>query len=232
MGEVIFGDLIEWWRTQDVAADASDDADELTSAMRELGVMESVESIVSKEVVFDWKQESEDFYTSLVSIDLSGADRVRTVRIIARAVITPPLLPIETRIEEWERRMARLREAGLVVPRWYLIWHGTIYADYPPHQLTDFITRFPLDPYDLTTLTTSLVTSLRALASLSLTPLSLIESLRTDGMRVFYCGLGFDLGSATLQDPEGLLQEYEAQILSSCSDAFRSSYLKSSQSDY
>ena len=68
------------------------------------------------------------------------------------------------------------------------------------------------------------------MAETGVDPLGLKEDLRTDGLNIFYCGLGYDMGavnpSSSDQEIEERLRVYEDVILKECEQNFINHYRK------
>lgn len=220
MGENIFFDLAEWWLSEHASRKELPFEKAFQTALTFLGIKENGEVVISKRVLQDWYADSEETYTSVVAIDLGDEVRVRTVMIAAYAIVTPPGIPIEERINIWKTRTEKLINAGVTVPEWYLTWKGTIYTQYPHLDLVEYIKRKDLVISEVKELAESLSTTLRGLASLSLQPLGLPYRLRTDSFRVYFCGMGFDVGESTDIPASELLMKYEDMILPYLSEIF------------
>lgn len=213
MANNIFGEFVEWWiesnyRNKDLSEDSS-----FHASLVELGLIKSNWKIVKKNIIEDWYRDSEEFYTSIGSIDVEFDGDIQTKLLAAFAVVTPPVgISIEERIEIWRDRVDKISDVGVITPNWVLDWKGTIFLELPPHNLFEFFSDFTPSTVVKENLLTSLWNNLRALASLGLLPLDLVSNLRTDGLDVYYCGMGFDLGDTTNTQFEELIDEYENMI--------------------
>lgn len=220
-------DIIEWWQSEygkKRGITHKKPLEILTYAFQELGIIHQDEVILSSHITKDWIQESEETFVSLVESDVKCDGHVRTTSTIAFAIVTPPGIPIENRVDEWQARADRLRNCGVNVPTWYLIWHGTIYAYWPHHSLSKYL-EYDLPNEDLHELAESLMVNFNGLGALALRPLGLLPSLRTNGYEVFYCGeLGFNTGISSRRKPEPMIKEYEREVLPYLPEKFRKVY--------
>ena len=213
MADNIFEDLCEWLHYSYKKSDPIRYSDnDLQEALYELGIAGRGEVIYSKRIIEDWHIDSGDTYTTIVEIDLSNNERIKTIGIIAHAIVTPPGISLEDRLMMWLEQIKNLDSAGVVVPRWYLAWKGTAYIQYPPHKLVEYI-QPETNRNEINDLASDLAKIFTGLSALSLRPLGLLHHLRTDGLRVYYCGLGFDIGASTNESANSLITEYEDQVL-------------------
>lgn len=221
----IFDELADWWISKHTLAKNPAIETAIVSALLELGIIGEDETILSRRIVQDW-QESEDVYSAVVAVDTEGPSHVRTVLLAAYAVITPPPLPIDERIAIWQKRIEKLGEVGVTIPHWFLIWKGTIYTDYPPHNLFQYLEENTLTNDETNLMASSLAKTLVGLAKLKLNPLALSHSLRTDSLQVFYCGMGFDAGDSGSVSSDQLLKDYESELFAQLPESFVMDYKK------
>lgn len=225
MAETIVDDLLDWWNfKKDEARVGYTKKDDLELALRVLNVISSEEMLESYEIEAEWFQESEEFFKSVCSFEITGKDKSRTLYVAAYAVITPPPLSIIDRIEGWRDNIMKLNDLGVQTPTWLLIWRGSIFTQHPPFLFSEYLENRDLDEVTLQDLAYSLKKSLQALARYSPVLLSLLSYLRTDGLSVYYCGFGFDLGGVTVTDFENNLSKLEGEVLLSAPAKFREKY--------
>lgn len=224
MANDIFGELVDWWKENNGQVKHISFDQALLNSLISVGVMLPSESIANREVILDWHQDSEETYESIVSIDIENQERVRTVLIAGYAVVTPPGIPIEEVAEIWRKRGNKLSSKGVNLPKWFLVWRGTIYVYYPPYNLTEYLNDFKLDNIENLELAQSLRKTLKALADLSIQPLGLTHSLRTNGLEVYFCGMGFNVGESIAETSDKLLEKFEKDVLRSLPESFRASY--------
>ena len=228
MAENAILDLAEWWKSTQAPVSYADlNIKEVVSrALCTIGVMREDETLIDSEVEKDWHQDSEEAFTSIIKFEIDSPERIRTVHIACYAIITPPLtgLGISDRITQWRERIESLRSHQVNVPKWYLVWSGTIYVEHPSHSLTEYVLEPDLERADIDDLAKDVWQIFRGLSDLRFSPLGLRHSLRTDSFRVFYTGMGFDLGASNTLNTEDSIDDFEEQTLPFTSTTFQEIY--------
>lgn len=231
MSENIFDEFVDWWNTTNKRSNVDYDK-ALRAALSSIGVLNANEKIIDREVVTDWQRASDEIYESIVTLNIEGVTTTRTVMVAGYAVVTPPGISIEDRIDLWRKRYELLKLSGVNMPDWYLVWRGTIYVNVPTHKLGEYLRKYRIDPFEQYSLAENLYFLLNNLSKLSILPLGLYSSLRTDSFKVYYSGLGFDVGEPTTISPIELLERYELEVLPSFPDDFRKYYLDAKSKNY
>lgn len=221
-------DLVEWWKSTQAPLSYSNLSitEVISRALCAIGVMREDETLIAREVEKDWHQDSEEAFTSIIKFEIESLERIRTVHIACYAVITPPLtgLDISDRITQWRTRIDSLRSYQVNIPKWYLIWRGTIYAEHPSHSLMEYLSEPDLEPADIEELAKDVWQIFRGLSELAFNPLSIRYSLRTDSFRVFYTGMGFDLGVSNSLSIDEPINEFEEETLPFTPMLFQETY--------
>ena len=220
----LFDEIIDWWCSENSLHKTSSlNETKIVDALKSLGIQKENETLISKEIITDWYQNSEDTYLTIGKIALESQSTIRTLNIAGYAVVTPPGISLEDRIEIWESRSKELRGAGINIPEWYLVWNNTIYTYYPHLSLIDFLSK-DLNDYILVDFAKELKDILVKLISLNIAPLNLPYAFRTNSLQVFYCGMGFDIGNILDSDSVPFLGDFEKELLPHFSDKFQEIY--------
>lgn len=222
MSENIFEELAEWWnlsRNRDTPYEKA-----LLASLLELGIMNKGETLISKRVIQEWEQDSEETYNSIVGFDFESKDRTRSVMVAGYAIVTPPGIPIEERAQIWRKRAENLSNNGVKIPTWYLVWKGTIYTFYPHFNIVEYTNNFKLEDLEISQIAQGLREIFKGLSKLSLIPLGLPYSLRTDSLSIYYCGMGFDIGESSGASSNDLIKTYEEDLLPHLPDSIKQAY--------
>lgn len=225
MPDDLFQELVEWYNDQNQAELPLDQLNSLEVSLRSLGLVAKLEAIVDASVQSSWFQDSVETYSSTGVINIEDQHKVRSETIAAYALISPPPIDLESRAREWLARRNKMEKVGIPVPKWHLIWKATIFASYPPFSFDEFISSNELDQEEIDDFGRDLNGIIGGMAQLGVKPLNLMNNIRTNGLNLFYCGMGFDIGTpSTVVDQQQNQFLLEASILDQLPQSIIDSY--------
>ena len=175
----------------------------LEAGCRTLDILRRGERFIGLVQCSSWSRGGSETYVSSGVLNFYAQDGRQSQRkVIAKAYCGFGLAP-EDRVELWRKRAWRLAKGGVPVSNVYSTYKGILFAEHIEWSLIRFL-KSQTDEKVAVWAAKQLINLANSLDHLKVHPISLLDDLRTNGLKIYLVDFGEDLGevpgSCTISD--------------------------------
>jgi len=176
------------------AADVSDQSDHLQTlenGCRRLCLITEEEKLLELREGKPWTRGGAESFiaTGVLVIGKNNQEYLRKIILKAYGGFSPP----EEKVRSWQARSLILSAHGIPISRVYSVFHGVLFAEFVESNLIEFLAANNNAECKVWA-AKNLDGIIDGLDDLRAHPVLLLPDLRTDGLRIYVCDFGEDLG--------------------------------------